>query len=118
MGCRVSRTRGPTVIVVEPPDDPVKIRLRLRGDVQPQVRETILAKLCELTEEFTNRFEIEGTEKVDVFIATVQPMEGDANGTIAKHCRKIVNQAVGKGIHLDGNCKIIGAKEYQEAGDL
>ena len=58
MGCRVSRTRGPTVIVVEPPDDPVKIRLRLRGDVQPQVRETILAKLCELTEEFTNRFEV------------------------------------------------------------
>ena len=57
MGCRVSKT-GPTVIVVQPPDDPVKIRLRLRGKVEPQIGDVVLAKLCEITEQFANRFEV------------------------------------------------------------
>ncbi|XP_022079860.1 uncharacterized protein LOC110973379 [Acanthaster planci] len=117
MGCRVSRT-GATVIVVQPPDDPVKVRLRLRGDMVPQIGDIILAKLCEITDEFANRFEIESTEKVDVYIVKFLPMEGDEAGTVNRLCRKIINQAVGKGIPLRDNCKIIGAKEYQEAGDL
>ena len=57
MGCRTSKS-GPAVIVVQPPDDPVRIRLRLRGAVDALNGDTLLAKICEITDQFANRFQV------------------------------------------------------------
>lgn len=61
---------------------------------------------------------MEVTEKDDVYFATVESLFGDPPGASRKIAQKIINSAIGKGIMVTENVKIVGAKEHLLAGEL
>ncbi|KAJ8024973.1 hypothetical protein HOLleu_35046 [Holothuria leucospilota] len=84
----------------------------------PDCQKYFKTLLLQVTNEQEERLKVEITEKDDVYFATVQVIVGDPPGASRKIAQKIINTAIGKGIMVTENVKIVGAKEHLLAGEL
>ncbi|XP_071811423.1 uncharacterized protein [Apostichopus japonicus] len=118
MGCCLRKAGPVRITVTEAPDYPIRIRLRLRGDLTEATTEKIAAKLCQITTESATRFNVEIAEKADFYFATVNVIDGESAGATRRIANKIISQVAGRGVAITDNLKLIGAKEHVLAGEL